>query len=233
MTTSEPEKSADQTASWPVLDESTPSVPSRAQDPRPGALRASDADREKVAAVLSTAYAEGRLTHEEHDERLELAMSARTFEQLVPLTDDLVPLDRPIPVPVDPNAPGPQIQPRTDAGIDQLVAVFGGFERKGVWHPKKMANAYTVFGGGEIDLTEAVWPAREIEITAVCAFGGLEITVPEGVHVRNEVVGIFGGSEVKRVTAGPEAPTLVVKGFAFFGGVEVRGPKPPKRRRGH
>ena len=34
-----------------------------------GYLRASDADREHVATLLSTAYAEGRLTREEHDER--------------------------------------------------------------------------------------------------------------------------------------------------------------------
>ena len=36
-----------------------------------GNLRASDADRDQVATVLSTAYAEGRLTREEHDERLD------------------------------------------------------------------------------------------------------------------------------------------------------------------
>ena len=35
-----------------------------------GSLRASDNDRDQVATVLSTAYAEGRLTKDEHDERL-------------------------------------------------------------------------------------------------------------------------------------------------------------------
>ena len=47
-----------------------------------GNLRASDADRERVVAVLSTAYAEGRLSREEHDERLNQAMRARTFDDL-------------------------------------------------------------------------------------------------------------------------------------------------------
>ena len=55
-----------------------------------GSLRASDNDRDQVATVLSTAYAEGRLTKDEHDERLGRAMSARTFDELIPLTHDLV-----------------------------------------------------------------------------------------------------------------------------------------------
>ena len=58
-----------------------------------GNLRASDTDRDQVATVLSTAYAEGRLTREEHDERLDKAMAARTFDELVPLTHDLVVVD--------------------------------------------------------------------------------------------------------------------------------------------
>ena len=56
-----------------------------------GNLRASDADRDQVATLLSTAYAEGRLTREEHDERVEQLMMAKTFDDLIPITSDLVP----------------------------------------------------------------------------------------------------------------------------------------------
>ena len=45
-----------------------------------GNLRASDADREQVATVLTTAYAEGRLSREEHDERLDQLLVAKTFD---------------------------------------------------------------------------------------------------------------------------------------------------------
>ena len=38
-----------------------------------GNLRASDADRDHVATLLTTAYAEGRLSKDEHDERLDAA----------------------------------------------------------------------------------------------------------------------------------------------------------------
>ena len=55
-----------------------------------GNLRASDADRDQVATVLSTAYAEGRMSRDEHDERLDQLMRAKTFDDLLPLTSDLV-----------------------------------------------------------------------------------------------------------------------------------------------
>src|SRR4030095_16541746 len=55
-----------------------------------GNLRASDADREQVATLLSTAYAEGRLSREEHDERVDQLMVAKTFDDLIPITRDLV-----------------------------------------------------------------------------------------------------------------------------------------------
>ncbi|MGZ4277403.1 MAG: DUF1707 SHOCT-like domain-containing protein [Solirubrobacteraceae bacterium] len=52
-------------------------------------LRASDADRERVAAELGRQAAAGRLTPEELDERLNAAYGARTEAELAVLTDDL------------------------------------------------------------------------------------------------------------------------------------------------
>ncbi|WKN50270.1 DUF1707 domain-containing protein [Nocardioides sp. Arc9.136] len=63
-------------------------------DPRAKAnsgLRAGDADREVVFRVLGDAYADGRLTREEHDERASRLPAARTFGELRPLLEDLVP----------------------------------------------------------------------------------------------------------------------------------------------
>jgi hypothetical protein len=52
-------------------------------------LLASDADRDRMAERLRTATAEGRLTSEELEERLETAFSARTEAELEPLVADL------------------------------------------------------------------------------------------------------------------------------------------------
>jgi Domain of unknown function (DUF1707) len=64
-------------------------------DPRSaqhGSLRASDADREVVHRVLGGAYADGRITREEFDERSEAVLAARTLAELPPLISDLVPV---------------------------------------------------------------------------------------------------------------------------------------------
>ena len=60
-----------------------------------GNLRASDAEREHVAERLRRATAEGRLAAEELEERLEVALSARTYRELDSVTRDLPTTDRP------------------------------------------------------------------------------------------------------------------------------------------
>ena len=52
-------------------------------------LRASDADRDAVATRLRDAHAEGRLTPEEFDQRLDATFAARTVGDLAELTADL------------------------------------------------------------------------------------------------------------------------------------------------
>ena len=53
-------------------------------------LRASDSDRDIANDVLGTAYAEGRLTPEELDERSDQVARAKTLGELPPVIDDLV-----------------------------------------------------------------------------------------------------------------------------------------------
>ena len=88
-------------------------------------LRASDADRDRAASVLNEALAEGRLTAEEHSERLDTIYAAKTHAEIVPVIDDL-------PARADPAA---QVAAPGDGGHRQrqprCVAVFGGVTRKG------------------------------------------------------------------------------------------------------
>lgn len=53
-------------------------------------LRASDQDRDIINDVLASAYAEGRLTPQELDERTDAVARTRTLAELPPLIDDLV-----------------------------------------------------------------------------------------------------------------------------------------------
>lgn len=52
-------------------------------------VRASDAERDQAAEVLRAAFAEGRLTRTELDERLAVAYAAKTHADLRDLTGDL------------------------------------------------------------------------------------------------------------------------------------------------
>lgn len=67
--------------------------------------RVADSDRERAMADLATHYADGRLDHEEYDERLDAIWTARTRGDLSLLFDDL-------PRPVVARPPAPRAAPR-------------------------------------------------------------------------------------------------------------------------
>jgi hypothetical protein len=69
-----------------------------------GRIRAADADRERVAGTLSTAYSEGRLSREEYDARLDSALSARTYADLDRVVTDLPAAQATVPATVTPPA---------------------------------------------------------------------------------------------------------------------------------
>jgi hypothetical protein len=197
-----------------------------------GNLRASDADREQVATLLSTAYAEGRLTREEHDDRVDQLMAAKTFDDLIPITRDLVLVDASTPV----AAPRATSRFAIDTAgqnrvPDKMIAIFGGVTRSGRWRVRKNIQALTLFGGMDLDLRNAIFESPVVEISGFWCFGGLDIKVPEGLDVQDQTAGVFGGTDVRDVgIPAPGAPTLVIKGMTLFGGVSVRGPKPNKRK---
>jgi Domain of unknown function (DUF1707) len=198
-----------------------------------GSLRASDADRDQVATLLSTAYAEGRLTREEHDERIDQLMAAKTFDDLIPITRDLVIVGTPAPVAspqttsrfaIDTAGQNPQ--------SDKMVAIFGGVTRSGKWRVRKNIQALALFGGMDLDLRDAIFEAPVVEISGLWCFGGLDIKVPEGIEVQDQTAGIFGGTDVRDIgDPAPGAPTLVIKGMTLFGGVSVHGPKKSRKRK--
>jgi len=65
-----------------------------------GKMRAADADRDRMAAILGTAYSEGRLSRDEYDARLERVLSARTYADLDHVVTDLPAAQAAVPSPV-------------------------------------------------------------------------------------------------------------------------------------
>ncbi len=181
-------------------------------------MRASDADRDRYAAVLQDAYAEGRLSRAEYDERLEAVFTAKTYAELEPLVADLPTGNLPV---VKPAAP---LVPAGSGAQPPMVAVFSAVERKGVWALAADSNAVAVFGSVELDLRQAQISAQSTEIRAVAVFGSVEITVPRGMRAEITGVGVFGDfSQTGEVsTPDPQLPTIRVSGLALFGSVNVR-----------
>lgn len=197
-------------------------------------LRASDEDRDRVAAVIHGALGEGRLTIAEVDDRLAQVYRAKTLGELKPITQDLPghSLVHPEPASLDrPDDGRAQHPPATVVGgpvSGSAIAVFGGVQRKGVWTVPENLALTTVFGGADLDMTEAAFAARHITVKVFALFGGAQITVPPGVEVINDVTAIFGGVDNKATQATPAgAPTIRVKGFAMFGGLDIRPAKYP------
>nr|WP_202420312.1 DUF1707 domain-containing protein [Actinomadura rayongensis] len=184
-------------------------------------MRASDADRDRVADRLREALAEGRITPEEHAERIDAVYRARTYAELEPVLHDL-------PAPNDPPAPAvslrkePEAAPPPAPQSSALIAIFSGAERKGRWLVEPHTSATCVFGGIELDFRRAVLSQREVTVNITAIFGGVEITVPPGVRVVSSVATVFGGVEPVEDELDPDAPTIRLTGLVLFGGVSVR-----------
>jgi hypothetical protein len=209
-------------------------LPERPSNPH-AHLRASDEDRDRVVDVLRESLMAGRLTHDEHAERLEATFMAKTLGELEPITADLV-------IPEQAARPGAhastQIEPAADpdASFESVVGIFGGGERKGRWRVKRRTNAICIFGGYDFDMTDAVFEAKEVTLWTFALFGGIDVTVPDNVEVRTEGMGIFGGfGATGSENPDPKAPVVVLKGLAIFGGVGGRtsGRRHGKKKKGH
>lgn len=226
--TGEPEAAEPARAPGPVAAEGA-GTPARTAGPASDAdLRASDADRDRVADILREALAEGRLDASEHSERLDKTYAAKTVGELEPLVRDL-PVGR-----AAVHTPAPASGRSHDYALTgenpNLVGIIGGAERKGRWRVGNRINAVAIVGGVEIDLSEATFTSPELVIHCTCIMGGVSIKLPENVTLRGGgVVGIMGGSDVKAFEADdPSAPVVRVDGFAFWGGVEAKAKRGKK-----
>ncbi len=195
----------------------------------PKQLRASDADRERVAQVLHKAMGEGRITLDELSERLDQVYAAKTLGELEPIVADLPTDGTVLPTALPATSPSASPDQRIGGtpGSTMSVAVMSGVERKGVWVLPRQHSSFAFWGGVEIDLRHARFAEQHSTITAVAIMGGIDVIVPDDITVEVNGVGIMGAFETRNKkgaspTAPPGAPVVKVNGLAFWGGVEVK-----------
>ncbi len=183
----------------------------------PRDLRASDADRDRVLALLAEAMSDGRLTAEEHAERVQRTFSARTLGALAELTADLaVPSAQPV---------------RLDGG--RVVAgIFGPARRDGRWVVPENLTVTAMFGEVEVDFTQAILQTSRVQLYATVFGGRLRLIVPDGVSVivsGHMVLGRKRGGTPP--PAGHGMPVIEVKALVLGGELTVRTPPKPRRFR--
>jgi hypothetical protein len=151
-----------------------------ADPPSSPALRASDADRDRVIDVLRAAVADGRLDPAEFDERLDAALAARTFDALAPLTADLI------------AAPGrggavalpPAERPAEPAA--ELITIrekHGTVRREGRWTLPHRLALRTAWCNVMLDLTTAVRSGPELIIDLQVRGGNVDLVLAPGMVV--------------------------------------------------
>ncbi len=184
-------------------------------------LRASDADRDRVAEQLRQAAGDGRLTLAELNDRLDALYAAKTYGELEPVVADL-----PVRAPPPPAHPGSRDIERRVGGTPvarTAKAVFGGLTRRGQWVVPSHYTVKAVFGGAELDLRQARLESHEVTIDVKAVFGGVDIVVPDDVIAIVDGTAVFGGFDDKVSSSQPAqgAPVVRIGGKAVFGGVSV------------
>jgi Domain of unknown function (DUF1707)/Cell wall-active antibiotics response 4TMS YvqF len=181
----------------------------------PRDLRASDADRDRVLTLLAEAVSDGRITTDEHAERVQRACTARTLGELADLTADLA---------------APSAQPVRLDGGRVISGIFGPAQRDGRWVVPETLTVTAMFGEVEVDFTQAILQARHVQLYATVIGGRLRLVVPDGVSVvvpAHVMIGRRRGGTPPPATA--EMPVIEVKGLVLGGEIIVR--TPPRNRR--
>jgi predicted membrane protein len=124
------------------------------------------------------------------------------------------------------DIPNKPTEDNTEGFIDE-VNIFGGSKQRYMSQSFKGGKITSIFGGSEIDLTQAQLAEGTNVLEMVCIFGGSAIIVPSDWHVRSEVVSILGGFADKRINnpAMAHDRQLIIKGVAIFGGGEIKSIK--------
>jgi Domain of unknown function (DUF1707)/Cell wall-active antibiotics response 4TMS YvqF len=182
--------------------------------------RASDAEREATVARLREAAAEGRLTVEELDERIDAAYAASTRAELEPLTADLP----------ESVAPSGRVE-RSGGGTSFLLGLLGAGDRRGRWRVAEQVTVVNVLGGADLDLREATLAAPEVTIRVFSLLGGSDIIVPDDVHVELSSFALLGGDDLKldRPEPPPGSPVVHVRSFSILGGTDVKSARGRRR----
>ncbi|WP_339723839.1 LiaF domain-containing protein [uncultured Paraglaciecola sp.] len=179
--------------------------------------------REEVIDTLIYNYSHGVISSEAFERRLDQAMASQNHQEIFDLTADLEKTkdteftsqkERQFNV----NYGASDIEE-----TDTIVNVFGGSCRSGQWAVPREIRIITIFGGADIDFTDAIFTTPNVTIKTLCLFGGTDISVPEDINVISKAFCILGGIDNSAPSiASRQAPTITIEGLVLFGGLDIK-----------
>lgn len=179
-------------------------------------FRASYEDRDRVVETLRLAAGDGRLSADELDQRIEKALTARTYGELAALTKDL------------PDAGGPaMVEPKDMIRIEVTSART---RRDGGWVVPKRMEVKVGSGSVKLDFTAAVITQATLRMDVEVSSGSLVLITKPGIVVDADDISVRSGSV--KVEPPGEAPTVLriqLAGKVGSGRVKARPPRPPRR----
>ena len=185
-----------------------------------GEMRVSYEDRDRVAEELRVAAGDGRLTAEELDERLEVALTARTYAELVAVTKDL------------PSAAGVMLGAPAPKDLVRIDCHSSSVERTGPWLVPRRMEVRVKSGTVTLDFTEAVIVRPSLQIDADMHSGVLKLVTKPGVVVNTDDLALRSSTVKVRPLGAPGGPVSLridVSGTAVSSNISARPPRPPRR----
>ncbi|WP_433181991.1 DUF1707 SHOCT-like domain-containing protein [Actinoallomurus sp. CA-150999] len=177
-------------------------------------MRASDQERDETVQRLQVAFAEGRLTDGEFDERMRGALAARTHADLATLLTDLPAAT----APVVPRSSAPVAGPKPGR---YAVAYKNGVRHAGRWRVPGKFRALVYKGSGVLDLRAAELTEPVTTILAVAYKSDIQVIVPPGIRVEVNGFGVTRDEDWVGDLAA-DAPIVHIRAFAYKGLVETR-----------
>jgi Domain of unknown function (DUF1707) len=161
-------------------------------------LRASHEDRDRVVELLRVSAGDGRLTAEELDERLERAMTARTYGELARLVADLPAAGSVA------GAPAPRAK-----DVARIECGSGHAKREGRWVVPQRIEARVSSGHVKLDFTQAVITQPLLQIDAEVRSGHMILVTKPGIVVDTDDVAVRSGHVKVRAPWGPDVPEVL------------------------
>ena len=162
-------------------------------------LRASHDDRDRVVELLRVSAGDGRLTAEELDERLEQAMTARTYGELAKLVADL-------------PAQGGVVSPATASRVKDVVRIdcrSGHVQRVDRWVVPQRMEVKVTSGHVKLDFTQAVITQPSLKLDIDVRSGHVKLVTKPGIVVDADDVAIRSGHVRVHAPWGSDVPVLL------------------------